>query len=113
MDDRIEFIKNALTYLEKRIAVLDTKASILAAVLLGFLATIFNLSKEPNYLLLYISLILALVAIFLLLMTIRPTWKLKISPNTKNGQKLRLKGLGARCPCCDHKGDPIVAINYS
>jgi len=38
---------------------------------------------------------------------------LKIYPNTKNGQKLRLKGLGTRCPCCDHKGDLTVSVHYS
>ncbi len=38
------------------------------------------------------------------------TITLKIAKNTKNGQKMRLKGLGTRCPCCDHKGDFIVAI---
>ena len=41
------------------------------------------------------------------------TIMLKIMPNTKDGQKLRLKGLGARCPCCDHKGDLIVSVHYS
>lgn len=35
---------------------------------------------------------------------------LKIAKNTRNGQKLRLKGLGTRCPCCDHKGDFIVSV---
>jgi len=38
------------------------------------------------------------------------TITLKIAKNTKNGQKMRLKGLGKRCPCCDHNGDFIVAI---
>jgi len=38
------------------------------------------------------------------------TITLKIAKNTKNGQKMRLKGLGTICPCCDHKGDFIVAI---
>ena len=38
------------------------------------------------------------------------TITLKIAKNTKNGQKMRLKGLGQRCPCCDHNGDFIVAI---
>ncbi len=41
------------------------------------------------------------------------TIMLKIYPNTKNGQKLRLKGLGARCPCCDHKGDLTVTIGFA
>lgn len=38
------------------------------------------------------------------------TITLKIVKNTKNGQKMKLKGLGKRCPCCDHNGDFIVAI---
>lgn len=38
---------------------------------------------------------------------------LKISPNTKNGQKLRLKGLGKTCPCCDHKGDLTVTMRFA
>ena len=38
---------------------------------------------------------------------------LKITPNTKNGQKLRLKGLGTRCPCCDHKGDLTVTARFA
>jgi DnaJ-class molecular chaperone len=38
------------------------------------------------------------------------TITLKIAKNTKNGRKLRLKGLGKRCPCCDHNGDFIVVI---
>jgi len=38
---------------------------------------------------------------------------LKINPGTKNGQKLRLKGLGKICPSCDHKGDLIVTVRYS
>jgi len=37
---------------------------------------------------------------------------LKINPGTKNGQKLRLKGIGRMCPACDHKGDLIVSIRY-
>ena len=41
------------------------------------------------------------------------TIMLKITPNTKNGQKLRLKGLGARCPCCDHKGDLTVTVRFA
>ena len=41
------------------------------------------------------------------------TIMLKITPNAKNGQKLRLKGLGARCPCCDHKGDLTVIVRFS
>jgi len=41
------------------------------------------------------------------------TITLKIAKNTKNGQKMRLKGLGTRCPCCDHKGDFIVAIRLN
>ena len=41
------------------------------------------------------------------------TIMLKITPNTKNGQKLRLKGLGTRCPCCDHKGDLTVTMRFA
>ena len=41
------------------------------------------------------------------------TIMLKITPNTKNGQKFRLKGLGARCPCCDHKGDLTVTMRFA
>jgi len=41
------------------------------------------------------------------------TIMLKITPNTKNGQKLRLKGLGTRCPCCDHKGDLTVTVRFA
>ena len=37
---------------------------------------------------------------------------LKIYPNTKNGQKLRFKGLGKTCPCCDHKGDLTVTARF-
>jgi DnaJ-class molecular chaperone len=36
---------------------------------------------------------------------------LKIAPNTKSGQKLRLKNQGKLCSCCDHKGDLIITIN--
>lgn len=35
---------------------------------------------------------------------------LKIPKNTKNNQKLRLKGQGSKCPCCRHHGDLIVKI---
>ena len=38
---------------------------------------------------------------------------IKINPGTKNGQKLRLKGIGRMCPACDHKGDLIVSIRYT
>ncbi|MFH1492934.1 MAG: DnaJ domain-containing protein [Candidatus Omnitrophota bacterium] len=41
------------------------------------------------------------------------TITLKITPGTKNGQKLRLKGMGKMCHTCDHKGDLIVSIRYS
>jgi DnaJ-class molecular chaperone len=37
---------------------------------------------------------------------------LKINSRTKNGQKLRLKGLGKTCSCCDHKGDLIIKVRY-
>lgn len=40
------------------------------------------------------------------------TINLKIAPNTKNGQKLRLRGMGKMCHTCEHKGDLIVAIHY-
>lgn len=35
---------------------------------------------------------------------------LKIPKGTKNGQKLRLKGQGEKCPCCSHNGDLIVTV---
>jgi len=35
---------------------------------------------------------------------------LKIPKGTKNGQKMRLRGQGEKCPCCSHRGDLIVAI---
>lgn len=41
------------------------------------------------------------------------TITLKMNPGTKNGQKLRLKGMGKLCPRCDHKGDLIVSVRYS
>jgi len=41
------------------------------------------------------------------------TITLKINPGTKNGQKLRLKGIGRMCPTCDHKGDLIISVHYS
>jgi len=41
------------------------------------------------------------------------TITLKINPGTKNGQKLRLKGVGKMCPTCDHKGDLIVSVRHS
>jgi curved DNA-binding protein len=41
------------------------------------------------------------------------TINLKIVSNTKNGQKLRLKGMGNMCHTCDHKGDLIVSVRYS
>jgi DnaJ-class molecular chaperone len=36
---------------------------------------------------------------------------LKINRATKNGQKMKLKGLGETCPTCDHKGDLIIKVN--
>jgi len=36
---------------------------------------------------------------------------LEIKPGTKEGQKLRLRGQGKKCPCCDHYGDLIVRLN--
>ncbi|MBD3378851.1 MAG: DnaJ domain-containing protein [Candidatus Omnitrophica bacterium] len=35
---------------------------------------------------------------------------LSIPRGTKQGQKLRLRGQGEKCPCCDHKGDLIVTV---
>ncbi|MBU4306195.1 MAG: DnaJ domain-containing protein [Candidatus Omnitrophica bacterium] len=35
---------------------------------------------------------------------------LKVNPDTKNNQKIRLKDLGQLCPTCDHKGDLIVTL---
>lgn len=35
---------------------------------------------------------------------------LKVPPGTKDGQKMRLRGQGEKCPCCDHKGDLIVQV---
>ncbi|MFH1416400.1 MAG: DnaJ domain-containing protein [Elusimicrobiota bacterium] len=35
---------------------------------------------------------------------------LKINRGTKNGQKMRLKGLGETCSTCDHKGDLIIKV---
>ncbi len=37
---------------------------------------------------------------------------LRVPKGIKEGQKLRLKGQGAECPCCKHKGDLIVTIKY-
>ncbi|MFC1576964.1 DnaJ domain-containing protein [Candidatus Omnitrophota bacterium] len=41
------------------------------------------------------------------------TITLKIAADTKNDQRLRLKGLGVRCPCCDHKGDLTVTVKVT
>lgn len=35
---------------------------------------------------------------------------LKVPKAVKDGQKMRLRGQGDKCPCCDHKGDLIVTI---
>lgn len=35
---------------------------------------------------------------------------LKVPSGVKNGQKMRLRGQGNKCPCCRHKGDLIVTI---
>ncbi len=35
---------------------------------------------------------------------------LKVPAGTKDGQKMRLKGQGSDCPCCNHKGDLIVTL---
>ena len=40
------------------------------------------------------------------------TITLKINKGTKNGQRLRLKGIGKMCQTCDHKGDLIVSVRY-
>ncbi len=37
--------------------------------------------------------------------------KLRIPAGTGNGQKMRLKGQGERCPCCRKRGDLILTIN--
>lgn len=39
------------------------------------------------------------------------TINLKLNPGSKNGQKMRLKGLGKTCSSCDHKGDLIITLN--
>jgi len=38
--------------------------------------------------------------------------KLKIPASTKENSKLRLKGQGEKCPCCDHNGDMILTIKF-
>ena len=35
---------------------------------------------------------------------------LKIPAGTKSGKKMRLKGVGDKCPCCGKKGDLILTI---
>ena len=35
---------------------------------------------------------------------------LKVPKGTKDGQKMRLREQGSRCPCCKHKGDLIITI---
>jgi len=35
---------------------------------------------------------------------------LRIKPGTRSGQKLRVKGQGKVCACCDHAGDLILTI---
>lgn len=35
---------------------------------------------------------------------------LTVPAGIKSGQKMRLKGQGSKCPCCNHKGDLIVTI---
>ncbi|MFH1878994.1 MAG: DnaJ domain-containing protein [Candidatus Omnitrophota bacterium] len=35
---------------------------------------------------------------------------LKVPPGVKNGQKMRLRGQGEKCPCCKHAGDLIVTL---
>ena len=35
---------------------------------------------------------------------------LKVPPGTRNGQKMRLRGQGEKCPHCKHKGDLIITI---
>ncbi len=36
---------------------------------------------------------------------------LNIKPGTRRGQKLRLRGQGKTCPCCNHTGDLIITIS--
>jgi len=36
---------------------------------------------------------------------------LKIAPRTKNGQRMRLKKRGRRCPCCGHREDLIIRLD--
>ena len=36
--------------------------------------------------------------------------KLRIPAGTRNGQKMRLRGQGKRCPCCSRRGDLILTI---
>ncbi|MFH1837176.1 MAG: DnaJ domain-containing protein [Candidatus Omnitrophota bacterium] len=35
----------------------------------------------------------------------------KVKPGTSKGQKIRLKGQGNVCTCCDHQGDLIVRLD--
>ncbi|MDD3374360.1 MAG: DnaJ C-terminal domain-containing protein [Candidatus Omnitrophica bacterium] len=37
---------------------------------------------------------------------------LKIHPNTKNGQKMKLRGMGNPCPTCDHNGDLVITVKF-
>ena len=75
--DEIEFLKYTITHLEKRIALIDNKASILIAVL-GFVsASVFYIIKEitwvnTNIFFVIYFVCLAVVLLFLL-QTIRPT----------------------------------------
>lgn len=36
---------------------------------------------------------------------------LKVPAGTKNGQKMRLRRQGRKCPCCDHFGDLIIRLS--
>jgi len=38
------------------------------------------------------------------------SYTVKIPPNCKDGQKLRLPREGKKCPCCSHAGDVILII---
>lgn len=85
--ERIEFLRFAIEHVEKRIALMDQKASILMAIMGGFYVLIVALLKDfvglfnsgtvlwlnvLLYLFLIIGLILTFIVVYLLLMTIRP-----------------------------------------
>lgn len=91
-DQKVEFIKSALEHAERRIGILDQKASILMAIQGGFLVLVLALFKDylGNYfqlfeetkqlqiisnLFVFISLSLTFYVIILLVLTIRPKLK--------------------------------------